>query len=78
LLAPSAPTNVEVISISSSQLDITWQPPFEHNGVIIGYNITWRMITNDLNESGDNLVNKLPSRLGASARNFSINNLGNF
>ena len=77
LLAPSAPTNVKVVAVSSSRLDITWQPPSDPNGVITGYNITWRMTRNDLDEPGDNKLNKIPSLLSESARNYSIDNLGN-
>ena len=78
LLAPSAPTNVKVVAVSSSQLDISWQPPTDPNGEITGYNVTWRMIETDLNEPGDNVLNKTQSLLDESARNYSIDNLGKF
>ena len=75
-LAPSAPTSVEVIVVSSSQLNITWQPPSAPNGVIIGYNITWRMTKNDLDVSVNGVLNI--SLLPASRRMYSIKQLGNY
>ena len=74
LLAPSAPTQVKVVAVSSSQLDVSWQPPLEPNGVITGYDITWMMTKNDLNESVAGETNR--TSLAASARMYSITNLG--
>ena len=78
LLAPSGPTSVEVIVVSSSQLNITWQPPSEPNGVIIGYDITWRMTKNDSDESVNGVLNRIPSLLAASRRMYTIKQLGNY
>lgn len=79
LLAPSAPTDVKVIAVSSSQLSITWKPPLDPNGVITGYDITWRMTETDLNTKPENnAFNRIPSLLNASARNYSIDNLGKY
>ncbi|XP_028413457.1 titin-like isoform X1 [Dendronephthya gigantea] len=71
---PSAPTNVKIISVSSSQLNITWQPPADPNGVITGYYITWRMIKNDLNQSVS-VLTRISSALSAKTRMHSIQNL---
>jgi hypothetical protein len=79
LLAPSAPTDVKVIAASSSQLNITWKPPLDPNGVITGYDITWRMTETDLDtQPENNAFNRIPSLLNASARNYSIDNLGKY
>ena len=63
-----------MVAVSSSQLDVSWQPPLEPNGVITGYGITWMMTINDLDES----VNDEPNRtsLDASERMYSIKYLG--
>ena len=74
LLAPSAPTQLKVVAVSSSQLDVSWQPPLEPNGVITGYNITWMMTKNDLNKSVTGETNV--TFLAASARIYSIKYLG--
>jgi hypothetical protein len=79
LLAPSAPTDVKVIAAFSSQLNITWKPPLDPNGVITGYDITWRMTETDLDtQPENNAFNRIPSLLNASARNYSIDNLGKY
>ena len=74
LLAPSAPTQVKVVVVSSSQLDVSWQPPLEPNGVITGYDITWMMTKNDLDEPLTGETKR--TSLDASKRMYSITNLG--
>ncbi|XP_028413448.1 tyrosine-protein phosphatase Lar-like isoform X5 [Dendronephthya gigantea] len=71
---PSAPTSVKIISVSSSQLNIKWQPPADPNGVITGYYITWRMIKNDLDQSDTNNVFNSTS-LSAKTRMYPIQKL---
>ena len=39
-IAPSKPTNVELIPVNSSSLYLSWEPPSQPNGVIIDYNYT--------------------------------------
>ena len=73
-LVPSAPANVKVIAISSTQLSVTWRPPSDPNGVITGYHLTWRMVKDDLNQSRDGQLKTL--NLGRSASNHTIDNLG--
>lgn len=37
----SAPQNVQVKAISSSSVRVTWDPPTEPQGIIVGYAVTW-------------------------------------
>ena len=74
ILAPSAPTQLKVVAVSSSQLGVSWQPPLEPNGVITGYDITWMMTKNDLGESVTGETNG--TSLAPSARMYFVKYLG--
>lgn len=67
---------MKVAAVSSSQLSVSWEPPLEPNGKIIGYNVTWTMIKNDLNQAGDRVLHGLSSLLDAPKRLYQIESLG--
>ena len=73
-LAPGRPRNVQVLPISFSQLRATWQSPLDPNGVIIGYKITWRMVTDDKQQSVDGKQNE--TILPSENTSYVINYLG--
>lgn len=39
--------NVTLITVSSSRLRLRWQKPSNTNAEITGYDITWKMVSND-------------------------------
>ena len=52
-LVSSAPINVSLVPISSTQLQLSWRTPSHQNGVIKSYYITWRIVRNDTNHIVD-------------------------
>ena len=47
LLEPTSPQFVNVDAISSTSLNVTWQPPKEANGVILNYIIYYQRVESD-------------------------------
>ena len=47
LLVPSAPTISEIKHISSSTVDIKWNKPSHPNGVILGYKLHYKKLSDD-------------------------------
>ena len=67
---------MKLVSISYSQLNLTWSPPKNPNGIIIGYKVTWRMVSNDklMSVFGNlNISNRSPE-----ARSYLIEYLGKY
>lgn len=60
---PSAPTNVHVISRSTSQLKICWDEPIEPNGELKGYilSIVGKSITVELKDNSYLFINLMPN-----------------
>lgn len=56
-LVSSAPINVSLVPISSTQLELSWRTPSHQNGVIKSYYITWRIVRNDTNHIVDGKLN---------------------
>ena len=74
-LVPSVPHNVNVTALSSTMLQVTWFPPLHPNGVITGYNITWKLIEDDNNNAVESVLN-VSTPLNRFSRSYVINNLG--
>ena len=74
-LVPSVPDNVNVIAQSSTMLQVTWFPPLDPNGVITGYNITWKLIKDDNNNTVESVLN-VSTPLNSSSRSYVIDSLG--
>ena len=74
---PGPPVILELTNISFSQLNVTWMRPDNPNGVIKGYYVTWRMVTNDLNEAVKGTLNGTVIN-SEKVTFFVINNLGTF
>ncbi|XP_046841964.1 titin-like isoform X3 [Xenia sp. Carnegie-2017] len=75
---PSVPDNVNVIAPSSTMLQVTWFPPLDPNGVITGYNITWKLIEDDNNNAVESVLNVLSTPLNPSSRSYVINSLEHY
>ena len=40
--APSAPPSLQIVSLTSSQVVLTWLEPVDKNGVLLGYEVYYR------------------------------------
>ena len=71
------PGNVQLRQPQShTQLNLTFEPPSDPNGVITGYLVTWKKVKNDTNDSDIGALNQ--TRLSNISRSFVIKNLGEF
>ena len=73
-LAPGPAENVELSRISFSQLNLTWQAPGNPNGIITGYRVTWKIISNDKLQSVNGSLNQ--TSLPQEETFYVINYLG--
>ena len=67
LLVPSAPTISEIKHISSSTVDIKWNKPSHPNGVILGYKLHYKKLSDD---------NYTDVYVHADVRNIMLTKLG--
>ena len=65
-----------VVSISYSQLYLTWSPPKNPNGIIIGYNVTWIMVSNDKLENVSGVLKV--QKLSRETSSHEIQDLGKY
>ena len=76
LLAPGVPENVQLVSISHSQLRLSWQPPSNPNGIITGYSVTWKMVSNDRETQVNGTLSQ--EDIPATNSSFVINSLSEY
>jgi len=42
---PGPPSMFNVVGWGSTHFELTWEPPYENNGILVGYNISYQTIT---------------------------------
>ena len=50
-LGPNKPLAVNAVNVSSTELNVTWMEPKRRNGILTGYTIYYKLVTNDKNEN---------------------------
>ena len=73
-LVSGVPRNVDLLPFSHNELRLSWNPPFEKNGVISGYFITWRIVRNATNHMIKGALENTTTDL--NEKFFEISNLG--
>ena len=48
---PSLPQNISAEATSASEILVIWAAPEHPNGVITGYDLSWKMVENDRSKS---------------------------
>ena len=75
-LGPGKLKGVELLSISHSQLNLSWSPPEKLNDVK-GYNVTWKLVSNDKLQSVDGIiVNR--TNIATEEKSYVIKYLGKY
>ena len=72
--APGPVESFNLLPFSSSQLRLTWQAPGDPNGNIIGYKVTWKIVSDDKLQSVNG--NRTEMTLSKDNTSYMINYLG--
>ena len=69
-----------LVNISASELNVTWNEPRDPNGEINGYHLSWTMKRNDRNESVQGHVHGIYQKAvdGQSSSSYTITELSKF
>ncbi len=73
-IEPGVPDNVKLSSVSYSELNLTWEKPKDPNGIILGYVVTWKKVSDDRAETF--LGNLTKQTTESNVTSFVIKRLG--